>query len=214
VRNHQETSVGVVNGARNVTKCSKNRRGTADRLLTACRLPVVVNPVIAETAMFERPVLSSILDRLRADLASSSDAEALLREHRQYLCAQADAADAEWLFDRFADLGRDAGVNPDGARHTRRLAARKGNAAALSYYAELLVGRSSGFVHPLPIELALDRLAAGGGYMTWTWGYDPTDRVAWLSDAQAGCSDADIECAHEVFRHALTTLGLELRFGA
>ena len=165
--------------------------------------------------MFNRAILASHLDQLRADLPScTSRAAQLLRAQREYLRAQVDAADAEWLFDRLADLSCEMGVSPNDAQRMRKLAAQGGDPSGRPYYAELPIGRPETVRHPLPVESALDQLAAGDGYMSWTWGYDPAAQVAWLSDAQVGYSDSDLECAYEVFRKALAELGLELKFSA
>ena len=164
--------------------------------------------------MFDRTVLSSTLDQLRAELvARGSDASQRLRTCFDDLRARVDAADAEWLFDRFADLARAVGLSPNGARHLRRIAAQGVNPSTRPFYAEMPVERPAGVAHRLPLDAALRALATGDGYMTWTWGYDPVDRVAWLSDAQRGCTEDDLECAHEVFRKALAELGLELKLG-
>lgn len=165
--------------------------------------------------MFDRAILALRLDQLRAELASCATRAAdLLRAEREYLRAQACAADAEWLFDRLADLCCEVGLSPNDARRMRKLAAHGGDPSALPYYAELPIGRPETSRHPLPVESALDRLAAGDGYMSWTWGYDPAARMAWLSDAQVGYSEADLECAYGVFRNALSDLGLELDLSA
>ncbi|HVJ63304.1 MAG TPA: hypothetical protein VM555_11410 [Tahibacter sp.] len=163
--------------------------------------------------MPKRALLRDLVTRLRVDLAEPGvDAAGLLHARSASLQAQADTADAEWLKDRLADLGRDQGLNPSGARGWRREAAQGPIAQRLRpFYAEMIVERPFGKRHRLSLESALAALADGDGYMSWTWGYDPGDRIAWLSDSQPGCSEDDIDCAHEVFRGALEALGLELR---